>query len=322
MSALPPPLQKVDAPWFHELTARLAARQEQIRRRDAKGKRYGELLAALPAAFPSRLKLDAARVLIGEAEDLTVTETAGLRRILQELRPWRKGPFRLFGIDIDSEWDSSLKWERLADAIAPLGGRRILDVGSSCGYYLLRMAVDQPQLALGLEPYLTYYFQYRLLQRFARQPQVATLPLRFEELPEMPGYFDTLFCMGVLYHCRSPLDTLLRLRDYLRPGGELVLETLVLDGEGERALFPSRRYAKMKNIYFIPTLDCLCAWLERAGFAELRCLDVTRTTAREQRRTPWVGTESLEDFLDPVDPDRTVEGYPAPVRAVLLARRP
>jgi tRNA (mo5U34)-methyltransferase len=33
-------------------------------------------------------------------------------------------------------------------------------------------------------------------------------------------------------------------------------------------------------------------------------------------------SESLAEFLDPNDPGKTIEGYPAPLRAVLVARKP
>jgi tRNA (mo5U34)-methyltransferase len=305
-----------------DLAALLTRRDEEIRHRDRKGKRYLELIAGLPELCPSSCDLDQDRVRIGAATDLDQAQRMALETALRHCLPWRKGPFRLFGIDIDSEWVSSLKWNRLKDRIHPLGGRKVLDIGSSNGYYMFRMAPAGPAMVLGIEPYLTFFFQYLVLARYAALPNLYCLPVKLEELPVPAGFFDTIFCMGVLYHQRSPHDGLGRIRDLLRPGGELVLETLILAGEEETALSPRQRYAKMNNVYFIPTLPCLNNWLERAGFHDIRCIDVTPTTAREQRRTAWVDTESLENFLAPGDPSRTVEGYPAPVRALVLATSP
>lgn len=305
-------------PWKDALAELIAAKTRMIAA-DGKGRRYLANAATLPEIAPSALELAADRVRIGAAEDLAAGQAEALRSALENLRPWRKGPFSLFGIDLDSEWDSSLKWNRLAGHIASLAGRRVLDIGSSNGYYLLRMAAHKPQLALGVEPYLTYYFQFQLLQHYARRPEIYTLPATFEELPTLEGYFDTVFSMGVLSHRRSPLDTLTAMRRVLRRGGQLVLETLVLPGADELVLCPEERYAKMNNVYFLPTVRVLQNWLRRCGFSDGRCLDVSLTTPEEQRATPWVGTESLTDFLDPVDPSRTVEGYPAPRRAILLA---
>jgi len=71
----------------------------------------------------------------------------------------------------------------------------------------------------------------------------------------------------------------------------------------------------------VPRVAQLSSWLEAAGFTSVRLVDVTATTTAEQRSTPWMTFESLAEALDPADPQRTVEGYPAPVRAALLAAR-
>jgi tRNA (mo5U34)-methyltransferase len=290
-------------------------------RKDAKARAYEAALDALPKVSPSRIVLDRDRVGIGGPGDLSADQQKSLLEAMETLIPWRKGPFDLFGTALDTEWASNLKWDRLKDHIAPLEGRRILDVGSSSGYYLWRMAAARPRLALGIEPYLTYFAQYLLLQRFVRHPRVFCLPLKLDQLPDMPAAFETLFCMGILYHTRDPLGMLARMRRHLAPGGELVLETLVIEGpEHEaRCLCPPGRYAKMANVWFIPSVAVLTHWLERSGFGQIRCIDVSPTTRVEQGRTRWMPFESLGDFLDSADPTKTIEGHPAPVRGVLLA---
>ncbi len=260
----------------------------------------------------AEIDLDGDTVRIGAEEDLDPQQREDLREILMEFRHWRKGPFNIFGVEVDSEWRSDLKWNRIKDQIAPLAGRRILDVGSSCGYYLLRMAASRPRVALGLEPYAPFYCQYLLLQRLIGEPNVHCWPLKLEEL---------VFHMGVLSHQRSPIDALKQLAGLLVRGGELVLETLIIEGEGEWAFCPPKRYAKMHNVFFLPTVACLQGWLERAGFENIRCIDQTWTSSEEQRRTEWIKSESLADFLDPDDSRKTAESHPAPLRAVLLANR-
>jgi len=133
---------------------------------------------------------------------------------------------------------------------------------------------------------------------------------------------DTEFSMGVLYHRRSPLDHLYQLKNQLVSEGELVLETLVVEGDENTVLVPGERYAQMRNVYFIPSALALKNWLEKCGFVDVRIVDSCTTTTEEQRRTSWLTTESLADFLDPNDSSKTIEGYPAPVRAVLVARKP
>jgi tRNA (mo5U34)-methyltransferase len=249
-------------------------------------------------------------------------DTAARRRIrdlLQQLHPWRKGPFCLHGIEIDSEWRSNLKWDRLADSIAPLVGRTVLDVGCGNGYYCCRMAGAGADLVLGIDPTILYVMQFLAVARLLQVPAAAVLPFALEDLPAGMSGLDTVFSMGVLYHRRSPMDHLQSLRGLLRRGGELVLETLVLDGPGDRVLVPQGRYAKMRNVWFIPTTQALLVWLRRCGFRNARVVDVTPTTVQEQRSTDWMRFQSLADFLDPDDPTRTVEGLPAPQRGIFLA---
>lgn len=304
-------------PVLTELVRRVENRLAKDR---GKAKTFRELLRKLPEAVPSGWDLDDRYVRIGNADDLRTGDKKQLEVILKGLHPWRKGPFDIFGRRVDCEWRSDLKWDRVKDRIQPLHSRRVLDIGSSSGYYMFRMLPAAPRLVIGLEPYLTFYYQFQLLRQFIQAQQVYCLPIRFDEFPVLAGFFDTIFCMGILYHSRAPLDMLARIRQQLTGEGELVLETLIIEGREDTALCPYPRYAKMNNAYFLPTVRCLEGWLKRAGFTNIRCVDVTRTTPGEQRQTDWMTFESLTDFLDSEDPTRTVEGYPAPVRAILLAR--
>jgi len=278
-------------------------------------------LASLPALEPVPGTLDADAV---GAPGLVLDESARARarEALLRLAPWRKGPFRIDGLLIDSEWRSNLKWDRVAAAIGPLAGRTVLDVGSGNGYYALRLHGAGARLVLGIDPTLLYVVQFLAITRFLAPVPVHVLPLRLEDLPAPLPAFDTVLSMGVLYHQRSPLDHLRQLRDALRPGGELVLETLVLPGEEAAARTPPDRYARMRNVWLLPTVPELLTWLARSGFRDARVADLAATTPAEQRRTDWMPFESLAEALDPSDPARTVEGWPAPCRALLVAGRP
>jgi tRNA (mo5U34)-methyltransferase len=283
-------------------------------------KKYLAVVDQLPDLAPSAIRLNAPAVGAGAAADLSEAERLRLQPLLLQLSPWRKGPFDLFGIQVDAEWRSDLKWDRVAPHLPDLKGRRILDIGASNGYYMFRAAAGHPGLVLGLEPQSAFFCQYLAVRKYVNQKNVACLPATYEEMPMLEGCFDLVFCMGILYHRRSPVDMLKEIHDCLKQGGTLVLENLVLEGNNHRCLFPEDRYAKMRNVYFIPDLSVMESWLSRAGFREIQCVDVSPTTSAEQRKTDWIQTESLKDFLDPDDPLKTVEGYPAPVRAVFLAR--
>lgn len=283
--------------------------------------RWLAALRELPDLQPASIELRD-RVCIGEAAQLTVAERDNLRAALMGLHPWRKGPLELFGLLVDTEWRSDWKWDRIAPHIESLRGRSVLDVGCGNGYHCWRMAGAGARFVLGIDPHLLYTQQYWAIRHFVREPEVHVLPLALEDLPEGLQAFDTVFSMGVLYHRRRPAEHLLSLRGCLRPGGELVLETLVVEGPDDIALMPPQRYARMPNVWFIPTCNTLAAMLGNYGYTEVRLVDQTRTTIEEQRSTAWMTFESLPEALDPADPSRTVEGYPAPRRAIFVARRP
>lgn len=280
--------------------------------------RWRAALEALPALNASQVELHQRFALDGVCSEPL---RSALRQALLGLSPWRKGPFELFGVHIDTEWRSDWKWQRVA-AHLDLQGKRVLDVGCGNGYYLWRMLGAGAREVIGIDPNWLFFCQFLALQRYLPQQPAWHLPLALEELPAKLEGFDTTFSMGVLYHRRSPIDHLLELKDTLRRGGELVLETLVVEGDAQQVLVPEDRYAQMRNVWFLPSVPALLLWLRRAGFVEARCVDVSVTSVEEQRSTEWMRFQSLADFLDPADPARTVEGLPAPRRAVLIARKP
>ncbi len=273
----------------------------------------------LPPIQTDSVSFTGPTVEIGDASQLPVARDAFVDT-LRQFMPWRKGPFCLFGTHIDTEWRSDLKWQRLEPHISPLAGRAVLDVGCGNGYYLFRMLGNGARLALGVDPTLLFSWQFAIANRFINPVPAWVLPLRSEHLPAF-NWFDSVFSLGVLYHRRAPMEHLAELFSFLAPGGELVLETLVIDGDDRSVLMPRDRYAKMANVWFLPSTATLELWLHRAGFEAIRTVDVSRTTTGEQRATPWMTFQSLADFLDPADPGRTIEGYPAPTRAIVIARK-
>lgn len=251
----------------------------------------------------------------------TAPQRQQLKQGLQGLIPWRKGPFHLFGVDIDTEWRSDWKWDRVSPHLN-LAGRRILDVGCGNGYYMWRMLGAGARLVIGVDPNWLFFCQFHALKRFLPTLNAWHLPIPLEALPPRLEGFDTVFSMGVLYHRKAPIDHLLNLKGCLRPGGELVLETLVVDGDANTALVPEDRYAQMRNVWFLPSVPTLELWLRRAGYQDIRCVDINQTSVAEQRSTEWMRFQSLPEFLDPNNQNLTVEGLPAPKRAVLLASKP
>lgn len=290
-------------------------------------RRYGDLakwidvVNNLPDLTASSIDLSADKVRAGLASDITDEQRDALQQQLKQLHPWRKGPFELFGIHIDTEWHSDWKWDRLKDHIQPLQGRSVLDVGCGNGYHCWRMKGAGAERVIGIDPTPLFIMQYQVLRKYLGEQQVDVIPLGIDDVPKNLQAFDTVFSMGVLYHRRSPLDHLLQLKHCLKPGGELVLETLVIDGDENDVLVPEDRYARMGNVWFIPSTAQLQRWLQRCGMKNIRVVDVNQTSTEEQRTTEWMTYQSLSDFLDPGDSNKSIEGYPAPKRAIIVSEK-
>ena len=281
--------------------------------------KWQNFLDALPKINLSSNNLNADTLRIGMPGDCSDEIKIELENALKGLCPWRKGPFDLCGMKIDTEWRSDWKWQRLEPHISSLKDRTVLDIGCGSGYHCWRMSGTGAKLIVGIEPYLLFVLQYWAIRHFLTEPPVFVLPLRFEAMPDKMGCFDTVFSMGVLYHCKDPLEHLTAISEQLRPGGELVLETLIIDDEYGKLLKIKGRYAKMRNINCIPSVATLEKWLKDCGYKNIRTVDVTTTTIAEQRSTDWMKFESLDDYLSPYDPTVTIEDYPAPRRAIIIA---
>ena len=283
---------------------------------------WQNVIESIPSFSVSQRLLNNSAIQLDSFDELTESELAQFTSTLKSLHPWRKGPYDLMGVTIDAEWRSDWKWDRLKDDIAPLEHRLVLDVGCGNGYHCWRMLGAGAKMVVGIDPMLLNVMQFHLIRKLHGEAPIYVLPLGIEDMPYALKVFDTVFSMGVLYHRRSPMDHLYELRDSLRSGGELVLETLVIDGGLNEVLVPEDRYAMMRNVWFLPTCDTLISWLARCGFKNIRLIDVTTTTIEEQRSTDWMQFQSLKDFLNPDDSSLTYEGLPAPKRAIIIANAP
>lgn len=300
--------------WLETLPAQLKAWEKTTHGDYAKWAKIVDFMPNSTACIKLKDKVESI-----PTEPLSAGETQRITHHLKQLMPWRKGPYHLHGIHIDTEWRSDFKWDRVLPHLAPLKDRTILDVGCGSGYHMWRMVGEGAKMVVGIDPTELFLCQFEVVRKLLGNNRRANLiPLGIEQMQPLAA-FDTVFSMGVLYHRKSPLDHLSQLKAQLVKGGELVLETLVIDGDMNTCLVPADRYAKMKNVYFIPSVPCLINWLEKVGFKNVRCVDQAVTTLEEQRRTDWLENESLVDFLDPTDHSKTIEGLPAPKRAVILA---
>lgn len=294
-------------------------------------KRHGDLprwlatLASLPDISASQIDLNADTLKIGNPNDLNENDLAQLKECLQQMIPWRKGPFNFFGIHIDTEWRSDWKWQRIAPHISDLSGRRILDVGCGTGYHGWRMLGAGANYVMGIDPSVRFAIQFAIAQRYIESQAFDFLPIGIEDLPKEMHYFDTIFSMGILYHRRNPIEHLRELKGALKTNGELVLETLIVDdgfdGLVNGVFQPEGRYAQMRNVWSLTSVNYLKELLSELGFRDIQCVDINTTSIEEQRSTEWMKFHSLEQFLDVDDKSKTIEGHPAPKRATIIAKR-
>lgn len=235
-----------------------------------------------------------------------------IKDIAIALKPWRKGPFEVFDTFIDSEWQSFIKYNLLKPYFN-LKDKIVGDIGCNNGYYLFRMLEQNPKILIGFDPSALYKTQFDFINFYAKTPIIFEL-FGVEHLPFYERKFDTLFCLGVLYHRHNPIETLKHLQKSLNENGELFLDTFYISGDSEMVLSPKKTYSKIPNVHFIPTIKALQNWAEKAKFREFNVLETKKTDLNEQRKTKWINGESLEDFLNPNDKNLTIEGYEAPKR--------
>jgi tRNA (mo5U34)-methyltransferase len=263
------------------------------------------------------LDVDAITTTLPDSADIS-----HLTDICRKLTPWRVGPYQLGSLIIDSEWRSHVKWERIAPLLGNLSGKRIADIGASNGYFLFKLLQGDPELALGFDPIDRCWLQFSVLLQLIDDPRLGFVPTGLATLEAFPEFFDYVLCMGVLYHQRDPFLACKRLYQSVRPGGRVLLESLTINEPGSHFLVPKERYAKMRNAWIVPTPEALESLLLRAGFTDTTIHRFGPIATSEQRRTEWAPYESLADFLDPKDSSRTIEGYPAPHSAAVVATKP
>lgn len=304
----------------HAAIKRLRARLQERFRQEKKGfLRFREPFESLSGIVAQSVDFSKAAVRIGERDELTAEDFLKVQAAMRAFMPWRKGPFQVFGLDIDAEWQSYRKWERLLPVLPSLAGKVVADIGCNNGYYMFRMATQQPAAVLGFEPFVQHYFAFQTLNGLAAQENLHIEPFGVEDIGLFPASFDLIFLMGIIYHRVSPVEMLRDLKKALKPGGTLIVESQAIPGEMPVALFPDKTYAKVPGTYFVPTAPCLVNWLKRAGFEAIELFARHPMSADEQRRTAWMTFESYADFIDPDNPGLTIEGYPAPWRIYVKA---
>ena len=114
-------------------------------------------------------------------------------------------------------------------------GKRVLDVGCRDGLYSFECEKLGAAEVIGIDNNISpaaVEFLIPVLESKVKMHEMNILDLR----PQTYGTFDIVIFAGVLYHLRYPFYGLKIIRDVLKDGGVLVLETAILADENRLAL--------------------------------------------------------------------------------------
>ncbi len=281
--------------------------------------RYDDIFA-LPARAAQHRDFCSAAVTIGTAAELDADARQTLWQHCHFFKPWKKGPWSLFGIDIDAEWRSDLKWQRLEKKLQDLHGKKIADIGCHNGYFMFRLSAYAPDVVVGFEPNPRCYFSFHFLQRYAQVENIYFEPFGFEHLDNYLAFFDLVLCLGVLYHHTDPVAVLRGIHRSLAKGGRVLIDCQGINSPTPTLLLPARRYAGAAGIWYLPSQQALAHWLQRTNFRHINFFYADYLSPSEQRRTAWADIDSLADFVCG-ERRTTVEGYPAPWRMYVEASK-
>ena len=283
---------------------------------------------------------------IGGAAELSDQEIANLRRLLDALGPYRKGPFSFFGQSVASHWNSDAKWNRILPYLETderVASGRLLDLGCNNGYYLLRMLELRQRIKksgpgsighasqkplIGIDPAPSFYRQFHFLQSLLNaEMDAAQIPFlqgdhRILGETADTSEFDAICCWGVIYHLTDPIELLRSIHGGLKTGGVLYLESMGLADDPDhpyaQAIVPESKYAGARGIWLVPNSAALANLLHRSGFRDVEFLTSWDYT---DELNPANGLPVLSEFLDPARPGFLSAGFPAPIRILMRARR-
>jgi 2-polyprenyl-3-methyl-5-hydroxy-6-metoxy-1,4-benzoquinol methylase len=138
------------------------------------------------------------------------------------------------GLETAGIWWSRRYTDIFARVAATLDfrGKRVLDIGCRDGAQAFCMEAGGAAEIIGVDN----DFSPALVNFMApfKGSRLQCRELNVYDLGQAGlGSFDVVNCCGVIYHLQFPIWGLKQMRDALRPGGMLILETAILEGLGD-----------------------------------------------------------------------------------------
>jgi 2-polyprenyl-3-methyl-5-hydroxy-6-metoxy-1,4-benzoquinol methylase len=116
-------------------------------------------------------------------------------------------------------------------------GKRVLDIGCRDGLFSFAAERLGAAEVIGIDNDLSKAAVEFLIPYFGSKVRMQEMNLYDLRASEM-GVFDVVIFPGVLYHLRYPFWSLKIVRDVLKSGGDLLIETMIWDGmNGDAMLF-------------------------------------------------------------------------------------
>lgn len=179
---------------------------------------------------------------------------------------------------IQSEAQLQERWNVIRPALGDLRDKRVLDVGAAEGWFTARCKEAGADV-VAVEPVRAF-----AVPNVLRIMQPFDSPAFWDDVLGLPGAFDFVLMLRVLYHMKIPQLALARAASLLREGGVLILENWFED--------PSRGTLELEYFEdnpdgwrFVPTAPALRAMLRQYGFDKPEVLHTYQGGCRQIWRT-------------------------------------
>jgi SAM-dependent methyltransferase len=241
-----------------------------------------------PAAWPLALPCD-----------MTAEQVARVRHRVEELSEraqygWghtiRFGPFTKEGVMKDNFLHIAGHWDAWGWWPQDMQGLRVADIGCLTGGLTMLVAHRGAEEVLAVDQIPEHLDQCSYLSEVFGLKNVRTLTASLYDLPQMDvGKFDVVILSGVLYHLSDMLVGILVMRELLKVGGTLLMETAAV-GDDEHSYADFGRFAI--GMWWRPSTLCVKDMCEFMGMSEVevkmywpdRCFARARKSSDEQIR--------------------------------------
>ncbi len=185
-------------------------------------------------------------------------------------------------------------------------GKRVLDIGCADGLYSFEAEALGAEEVVSIDSFLSKPAVEFLIPFFDSKIKMMEMSL-FDVRPDDMGRFDIVILAGVLYHLRYPFWGLKVIRDVLKEGGHLIIETAIWNGERNNAMLfcpngEESPYTANSCTFF--NVKGLVGTLESLGFA-VRSVELLKRNPMHgiKHDVKRIGTRLISQILMSISPE-------------------